>query len=587
MPLRVSSSDAVDTFDVAEMTDNRGQHSQRNSDWSSSHQTGSANPRHIKTALSPTPEADDLTIDSSWSDRRYEETDRVGSIPPPRSTRGISSSNISVGSASMSSDINSSPHPYHSNHVPLYETTENLDEMQQDPRNPFSQSETLRASWKEHIPEEDEGTLSSVEDSTEQPQSQHYQNNQRSNPQNMLQPRPRQRRSDDDDMSMSSRQSSRQDINKKNAMNDGSSRIIQQLESQVAKLNFELATTKSSLDELQLENRRLNDDKDQMGINIQLLHEENHQLHLKIERLEKEKILRNMEGTKGVVRRESEQDSCVIWGGATVSGNTWAEGSLAYTYTAPTKPPKKVAGGDSLEVPFRERTQEGDYKVRPPVRRSNSYRSVSSGISGGDCASAHSVDLNYSDRSGEKEGKEQEKTAERGRMSLLNVIPSVRELTKHMGEASMSSKPQSSPHRKANRLDSSSSSQMDASGGDNDIGSNPQGEDFDDDPFATWSAPGDPKRKQENWLQRGLGGRGRDGKNNNSQQQQTPPPQSNEAIEEDPFDSYSRSGSVENNDKYTSFAGHDSVGSGSNAGDTDSVMQERKKFGLFGLGRRR
>lgn len=113
---------------------------------------------------------------------------------------------------------------------------------------------------------------------------------------------------------------------------------------------------------------------------------------------------------------------------------------------------------------------------------------------------------------------------------------------------------------------------------ENDIGSNPQGEDSnDDDPFSTWSAPGDPKRKQpeQNWLQRGLGGRGRDNTARNSRQ---PPP--NEMIE-DPFDSCNDSQSNDNNvsldgsEKYTSF------GSSSQGNNRDSEMQGRKRFGLF------
>ena len=291
MPLvRVSGRDAesFDTFDVAEMTDN----------WSS-RQSGtggaaSANPRHTKSALSPTLEAEDLTsIDSSG--RRSDETDRVGSIPPRGSMSGmhrLSHSSISVGStnshytppASLSGNFDSahSNHSPYSSNVPLYETVDNLDGIQHDPRNPFNKSHnhnSMRPSWSENIPEEDETSLSTMEDSSVTPgsiqqQPNHYQNQHpRSNSQHMHQPQHRSHRhrsiSELDDVSVMSNQS-RQDFNRKivNKKDDNSSYMISQLESQVAQINFELATTKSSLDELQLENRRLNDDKEKLTTNI-------------------------------------------------------------------------------------------------------------------------------------------------------------------------------------------------------------------------------------------------------------------------------------------------------------------------------
>ena len=59
---------------------------------------------------------------------------------------------------------------------------------------------------------------------------------------------------------------------------DAHAGIISQLESQVASLNFDLATAKSSLDELRLENRRL---------------------VKKIEQLERGNVIRNMQGAQG------------------------------------------------------------------------------------------------------------------------------------------------------------------------------------------------------------------------------------------------------------------------------------------------
>ena len=66
--------------------------------------------------------------------------------------------------------------------------------------------------------------------------------------------------------------------------------IISQLESQVASLNFDLATAKSSLDELKLENRKLAGDRSR-------LQEENERLVKKIEQLQRGNVIR--QGAQG------------------------------------------------------------------------------------------------------------------------------------------------------------------------------------------------------------------------------------------------------------------------------------------------
>jgi len=625
------------------MTDYRNQHNaQRN--WSS-RQTGGdsapANSRHVKNALSPTLETDDLTSIDSSSGRRSEESDRVGSIPSGGNTGMRGHSAISVGSTnsnytpnvSLASGNCDNVQPNH-NQVPLYETVDNIDELQHDPRNPFNTSNSLRAGWGDNIPEEDETSISTVDDSSVAPsvQSNHYQNqHSRSNSQHNL-PQHRSHRhrqkqqpsvSDLDDSSTASHPS-RQDFNRKTAMNDNSAHIISQLESQVAKINFELATTKSSLDELQLENRRLNDNKDKLETNITLLQDENEQLHLKNERLEREQILRNMKGTKGVARSSIDQDSCIVWGGATVSGNTWsgnggssvAPSNRAFVPVSKQRLGNKVEG--DLAVPFP--TSERDYHLRPKRFSQSSVASFNELSADGDGASrgsremdysAHSIALsdgsNHLDSFQLSDTGEQEQTDQRISLNLFNMIgggnrPSVRETTKKLEEAAISLLPrrngetekeaeittQSLPSdQQQNNLETSEADE-------NDIGSNPQGEDSnDDDPFSTWSAPGDPKRKQpaQNWLQRGLGGRGRDSKNSRQ-------PPRNEIIE-DPFDSLhddldnDKFGKFDDAEKYTSFADNTSIISGSNGknGDSAAETQDRNRFGLFkgliGGGRRR
>ncbi|KAL7554989.1 hypothetical protein ACHAWF_018606 [Thalassiosira exigua] len=579
MPLvRVSGSDveSFDTFDVAEMTDSRSQQSQR-SGWPSRQPVGgttaSTNFRHGKNQ--PSCDTDDLTsIDSSG--RRSEETDRVGSIPPRGSFGGAS-----VGSTSVSISANSDnvyQNPYNS-HVPIDETTDNIDELQNDPRNPFMKSHnSLRSNWEDYIPEEDETSHSTMEDSSQSP---HVQQQSRPNSQQMYQPQTRSNRrqkqkytSDGDDVSVASNQSYRPEFNKKSS-NESSQNLIQQLEAQVAKLNFDLATTKSSLDELRLENRRLMDDKDKLTNDTKLVKEENDQLHLKIERLEKEmereKILRNMEGTKGVVARQpSDHASCVVWSGNSVSGNTWAgnrgeaSASSKQNYIPVTTKTMGKTGIGTLEVPFR--TQ--------PRRSSAASLCSSTELSvygdndvDHDCKSAHSIALSASDpdldglqlsdseRMRSFEGGESEKAARN--VEDAYASPTRSRTNKKVGKSEIEKHGRPSPQKHHFESDED---------GDNGIGSNPQGETFnDDDPFATWSAPGDPKRKEpqeQNWLQRGLGGRGR-----NRQ-----PPQSTETIQEDPFDSCTQDD--DDSERYTSFADKSSD-------CPEPQGQDRKRFGMF------
>jgi FtsZ-binding cell division protein ZapB len=75
--------------------------------------------------------------------------------------------------------------------------------------------------------------------------------------------------------------------------------VINQLEAHVAKINFELATTKALLDELRLENRHLTDDvkavleeNDRLHDENDRLHDENDRLQTTIQIMEKEKLLR-------------------------------------------------------------------------------------------------------------------------------------------------------------------------------------------------------------------------------------------------------------------------------------------------------
>ena len=574
VPVGGSDAESFDTFDVAEMTYN--QQAPRN--WLSRQASGGGKPataattprlaKPCKNTFIPTSaETEDLTSIDSSSGRRSEGTDRIDAV------------------------------------MPIYDVMENLDEMQHDPRNPFNRSPNTRRCWGvDYIPEEDEISLSTMGDSSVTPslimqhQSTIYQNSrtnlQLNQPQNRSHRHHQKQRpstssqSDVDDFSVASYQS---ESTRKGRTSDN--RTIPQLEAQVAKLNFELATTKASLDELKLENRRLNVDKSALSNDVKVLKEENEHLHLKIERLEKEKILRNMEGTKGVARASIDRAPHSGWGGATNSGNSLAGDNCARA-TSSNREYMHVTTR-SLEVPFRN--PDSEYSSRPKRSSITSFASFDELSDGGELNdSAHSIAFgdtdNKSDSSEDVGNDKQEKI---GKMNLLKMVgvgkrPPVGEMTNQIQDASISSQSNGkSVHTKEQAfisIGSLPSSRLDSHNNhaeDNENKSNPQGEDLsDEDPFATWSAPGDPRRiePEQNWLQRGLGGFGRDRKS--SRQQPL------DDVVEDPFDSCNggiHDSEITENGKYTSFADNLSETSGSS-----ETTRGRKNFGLFiGFGRRR
>lgn len=576
VPVGGSDAESFDTFDVAEMTYN--QQAPRN--WSSRQASGggapataATTPRFAKpcknTFIPTSAETDDLTSIDSSSGRRSEGIDRIDAV------------------------------------MPIYDVMENLDEMQHDPRNPFNRSPNTRRCWGvDYIPEEDEISLSTMGDSSVTPspsmqQQSTISQNSRTNLQHMNQPQNRSHRhrqkqrpstssqSDVDDFSVASCQS---ESTRKGRTSDN--RPITQLEAQVAKLNFELATTKASLDELKLENRRLNVDKSALSNDVKVLKEENEHLHLKIERLEKEKILRNMEGTKGVARPSIDRAPHSGWGGATNSGNSLAGDDCARA-TSSNRENMHVTTR-SLEVPFRN--LEGEYSSRPTRSSITSFTSSDELSDGGELnTSAHSIAFGDTDnKSDSSEDIGDDKQEKIGKMSLLKMVgvekrPPVGEMSNQIQESSVSLQPNGkSVHTKEEALISTGSlpsSRLDNHNNhaeDNQNKSNPQGEDLsDEDPFATWSAPGDPRRiePEQNWLQRGLGGFGRDRKISRQQ------PQLDDVVE-DPFDSCNggmHDKEIIENGNYTSFADNLSETSGSS-----ETARGKKNFGLFiRFGRRR
>ena len=84
--------------------------------------------------------------------------------------------------------------------------------------------------------------------------------------------------------------------------NTPSEEYTSQLESRVTQLSLELATTKSTLDEVQLQNRKLSTQSQQFIHQLTVLQTQNDELCRSIEKLEREKLVLSMETTKGVAR---------------------------------------------------------------------------------------------------------------------------------------------------------------------------------------------------------------------------------------------------------------------------------------------
>ena len=737
MPLvRVSGRDGegFDTLDVAELTfgNSHGQQSSHRNTWSS-RQSG-----RQRTSLTSQPilESDDVNSNDSSSGRGSDNTDRLlggggsSSIPSRgnlsgdkyrgQSGSGSTYSNISVGSLTsyQTGSTDNMIDPSNNNttfdhmNMPLHGMTDNLDEMEHDPRNPFNKSHNsstnTRPSWTDHIPEEDETSLSTMEESSVSPSvhklshlSQSTSSSQSYQMSNGGRPSVRQSRQrpqhhdlydayDDDNASVSSSTSHRSNRAGGSSKNTSPShtnnsdnnnpktqqqiqqyqQLVQQLETQVMKLNLELATSKSTLDEIQLKNRKASDEKDTVQKNMSLLQEENDMLHLKIERLERENLIRNMQGTKGVVSHRGsanegsggDHDSCVVWGGTSVSGNTWAGGgknsnatsskNINHAYVPVTKRALgKVSsdtGNGSLEVPFR--TEGSDYHLRPRGLRSSVCDSVNSfgelsrdeqlsrSMHNDDVNSvalseseldASALSLDLPNESASPSALVQQKMKQGNTFGLMNMLRgggggegNSRRSSEKEREADVSdrfitsasskdiSKSNTGPNNRGSTLEEpfpsrhspekrnskeNSAVRRDSEEDGDIIGSNPQGESYnDEDPFATWSARGDPKRDQEpqrqnnkKWLQRGLG---RDSfrasdSSGSVKQRAASLPQANVDIIEDPFDSCRNvhddeggrnNGSADDGEKYTSF-GENSV-----ADSTSGQQQERKRFGLFG-----
>ena len=605
MPLvRVTGvdADAFDISDVAKMND----HNHSRKTWHSRN-----NRTNAKSSLSPTDTDETPSTDSSsmvCSDR-----DGSGGIGGGGGGGGRHSF-ASINSSQLSNSAGSG-----NNNARTFNLSanSNFDHYYDDPRNPFD---------GHRIPEEDEDlsaaamedcSLSVAENSSYRAHQQNiilspqYQNNvsiRRTNSirsQSTMNQQYRHRQAsnsssvhqEEDDMSSTSsiQTSSLRNIHKDSAGSSSAyaTQLVSQLESQVAKLNFELATTKSSLDQLQLENRKLQDEKFEWHKNLRQLQDENDQLRIKIERMEKEKLMRTMEGTKGVARGRMSMDvsSNVVWGGSSVSGNTWVgDGNTITSYKQDMKPASSV---QKLEVPFSATEREAAKSHRCRARRSSASSTGSLHSSFDDAERSQgrlsAADLSIGSIDLDSSGKE----------SVVSTGDQKQPLTRPslLGGLSLPGMPKKLQNNRGRQLEEKNTiSQSNTSGGsatedgsavvesavnaaeNNDELGHIEEEYDDDDPFATWSENRGQNNNKKKWFQRGDGQKPQSFNTDADDEQQHTQGDNEDSID-DPFDT-AKGGKKNEESDYISFAENSSHTSEDGGDDTESSTQQANRRGF-------
>lgn len=367
------------------------------------------------------------------------------------------------------------------------------------------------------------------------------------------------------------------------------SQLVSQLESQVAKLNFELATTKSDLDQIQLENRKLHDEKSEWHKEIRLLKDENNDLRLTIEQMERDKLMRTMESTKGVGRIRTSMDvgSCVVWGGSSVSGHTWVDSSKENASTITTLK-QELKHVEKLDVSFRDSKGENRHTYKQALR--SSFASTGSYLSEDmdkSIGSVGSVNLDNSGGSGGK-GQELDEDASDLRLSLQSALDMFRPMQRlqdniHKRITSVPSRSKNDEESSAQSNHLTNESAADVVNGLNEDkadhnrhkADHNEEEDYDDDdPFATWSENRERSSNKKKWFQRGDGQKLPQSQNIDAEEEEIARAKE-EIVEEDPFDT-AKGASRES--EYISFAEDGNLNDSSHNGeDVGSVTQQPRR----------
>ena len=331
---------------------------------------------------------------------------------------------------------------------------------------------------------------------------------------------------------------------------DAHAGIISQLESQVASLNFDLATAKSSLDELRLENRRL---------------------VKKIEQLERGNVIRNMQGAQGSAQDQRSNisgefiasvDADDIDGGTAEQQdeNTSNDEIVVLLGFNRREENDAVVDGDDChedhnplddDDPFA--TWSASPKTRPSLSSVDSaLDQQSTSNSEESIAPGDEDDIDGGTAEQQDETKEVEEQS--GTVRKDDEVSVPLEFIQRENDAVVD---EDDCHEDSNPLN-------------------------DDDPFATWRAPGDPIRESEpsqNWLGPGGGNRNRRPAEPHGEAERPP---------DDPFDTMSEAD--DGGGLYEPFSTRNPCDDADNSTVRTGATapQDRGgRFGLFGFGQRR
>ena len=338
--------------------------------------------------------------------------------------------------------------------------------------------------------------------------------------------------------------------------------IISQLESQVASLNFDLATAKSSLDELKLENRKLAGDRSR-------LQEENERLVKKIEQLQRGNVIR--QGAQG-----SAQDQR-----SNISGEFIASGDVDDIDGGTAEQQDENTSNDEIVVLLEfNRREENDAVVdgdechedQNPLDDDDPFATWSASpktrpsLSSVDSA----LDQQSTSNSEESIAPGDEDDIDGGTAEQQDETKEVEEQSGTVRKDGEVSVPLEFIQRENDAVVDEDDCYED---------SNPLN---DDDPFASWRAPGDPIRESEpsrNWL--GPGGGNRNRRPAEPQGEAERPP-------DDPFDTTSEAD--DGGGLYEPFSTRNPFDHADNSTvRTGGIAPQDRggRFGLFGFGQRR
>ncbi|KAL7464815.1 hypothetical protein ACHAXS_005140 [Conticribra weissflogii] len=519
--------------------------------------------------------------------------------PPPHErghlARSSFNSNSSMGSGqSVPTHGNYSDGQYHQQPPIIYENGEDYDDGENDSRDE-NNNYVNGAKWNRsrHNLEEDETSLSTTEDSTQQHNQNSHQQQHTHQPQHHYQSLSKKHTSDGDASTTNSAEtinkSGRSNMKRNNTTpqsnsaldSSTSSAYVARLEEQVAKLSLDLATTRASLDEITLAQRRLQGENNQLCQKVRSLEYENESLQNNIEILKKEKLILSMRRTSGVVCQVSHSD--------------WNENDNG-TKSNDDINGSQRAGTGGLDVPFRSSTRNyagNDESICEEYLSEGEKEDSSHGDSDIDSVALSQSGLDHlqqqlSGRIIPQERSTPEPSPSRPHRGNFISFMGNKSSSKKIKDDDDSSVVSTHAQDRISLIQSSQRHPVGAEncGGAPVIQEEEEVEEYDeDDPFATCYPVPEGKQVEEKprgWFQRGFKGGNEKVRNHRNAAKSKRP---DNIIEEDPFDTLSRASEDEYgyDERYTSFPRGDDLNSSDRSGTSE--IDRKGGLGLF-LGRK-